>query len=200
VLLQGATCTPGPARARPHLAWLGQNEAAADDLTVYDVAMLGRLPHQGWLQPPSAADHAAVEQALRSTQAWDWRERPLGQLGRRAPARAAGARPGRAGPGAADGRAAGQSRPAAPGRLAATGARLVARGCTVVSVLHELSMALQADDVAVLAQGRLRHHGAAQDAATHRALEQVFDQRIAIHSVAGQWLALPVLAASAPAL
>jgi iron complex transport system ATP-binding protein len=77
---------------------------------------------------------------------------------------------------------------------------LVARGCTVVSVLHELSMALQADDVAVLAQGRLRHHGAAQHAATHRALEQVFDERITIHSVAGQWLALPVLATRAPAL
>ena len=29
---------------------------------------------------PSAADRAAVERALRSTQAWDWRERPLGQL------------------------------------------------------------------------------------------------------------------------
>jgi hypothetical protein len=49
-----------PARARRQLAWLGQNEAAADDLTAYDVAMLGRLPHQGWLAPPSAADHAAV--------------------------------------------------------------------------------------------------------------------------------------------
>ena len=47
------------------LSWLGQNEAAADDLTVYDVAMLGRLPHQPWLAPPSAADHAAVEQALQ---------------------------------------------------------------------------------------------------------------------------------------
>mgnify|MGYP003954668759 CR=1 FL=1 len=54
-------------RAR-QLAWLGQNEAAADDLTVYDVAMLGRLPHQGWMQPASAADHGAVEQALRATQ------------------------------------------------------------------------------------------------------------------------------------
>ncbi|MBS0467612.1 MAG: ABC transporter ATP-binding protein, partial [Proteobacteria bacterium] len=64
---------------------------------------------------------------------------------------------------------------------------------TVVSVLHEISLALQADDVAIIAQGRLAHHGAAQDAATHRALEQVFDQRIAIHQVAGQWLALPRL-------
>ena len=51
----------GPAglleRARA-LAWLGQNESAADDLTVYDVAMLGRLPHQGWMAPPSESTAA----------------------------------------------------------------------------------------------------------------------------------------------
>jgi iron complex transport system ATP-binding protein len=66
-------------RART-LSWLGQGEVGADDLSVYDVAMLGRLPHQPWLAPPSAADRAAVEQALRATQAWDWRERSLGAL------------------------------------------------------------------------------------------------------------------------
>jgi len=73
---------PGRARAQ-RLSWLGQGvagEGSADDLTVYDVAMLGRLPHQRWLAAPSAADRAAVERALRSTQAWDWRARPLGQL------------------------------------------------------------------------------------------------------------------------
>ena len=184
-------------RARA-LSWLGQNEGAADDLTVYDVAMLGRLPHQPWLSPPSGADHAAVEQALRATQAWDWRHRPLGQL------------------------SGGERQRVLLARLLAVQAQvllmdeplanldpphqadwlllvrdLVARGCTVVSVLHELSMALQADDVAVVAQGRMRHHGAAQHAATHRALEQVFDERITIHSVAGQWLALPRLHATA---
>jgi len=62
------------------LAWLGQGEVAGDDLTVHDVVMLGRLPHQPWLAPASAADAAAVEQALRATQAWDWRGRTLGQL------------------------------------------------------------------------------------------------------------------------
>ena len=66
-------------RAR-QLAWLGQNEASADDLTVWDVAMLGRLPHQGWLAPANAQDHAAVQWALQATQAWDWRHRSLGQL------------------------------------------------------------------------------------------------------------------------
>ena len=69
----------GRQRAR-QLAWLGQNEGSAEDLSAWDVAMLGRLPHQAWLAAPSAADHAAVEQALRATQAWDWRDRPLGQL------------------------------------------------------------------------------------------------------------------------
>ncbi len=29
------------------------------------------------------------------------------------------------------------------------------------------------------------------DTLTHRALEQVFDRRIAVHQLVGQWLALP---------
>lgn len=69
----------GRERAR-QLAWLGQNESSADDLTVHDVAMLGRLLYQAWLAPASSADQAPVEHALRSTQARDWRKRPLGQL------------------------------------------------------------------------------------------------------------------------
>jgi iron complex transport system ATP-binding protein len=57
------------------LAWLGQNEQAAPTTCrAWDVAMLGRLPHQPWLAAPAAADLAAVEQALRATQAWDWRD------------------------------------------------------------------------------------------------------------------------------
>ncbi len=68
---------------------------------------------------------------------------------------------------------------------------LVAQGRTVVSVLHEISFALHADQMVVMAQGRITHQGACGDAATHRALERVFEHRIAIHSVAGQSVALP---------
>ena len=68
---------------------------------------------------------------------------------------------------------------------------LVAEGRTVVSVLHELNAALAADTMVVMAGGRVLHHGACGDAATHRALETVFDHRVALHHVAGQWLALP---------
>jgi hypothetical protein len=121
VQLLGRPLARLPARERARqLAWLGQNEGSADDLTVLRRGHAGPPAAPGLAGPPSAADHAAVEQALRTTQAWDWRHRPLGAaVGRRAPARAAGPRPGRAGAGAADGRAPGQPRPAPPGRLAA---------------------------------------------------------------------------------
>ena len=70
-----------PARTRAlQMAWLGQNESTGDDLKVWDVAMLGRLPHQSWLGASSPVDHAAVEQALRATHALEWRERARGPL------------------------------------------------------------------------------------------------------------------------
>jgi iron complex transport system ATP-binding protein len=68
---------------------------------------------------------------------------------------------------------------------------LVAQGKTVVSVLHEISMALHADEMVIMAQGRITHQGACSDTATHRALEAVFDHRIAIHALGDQWVALP---------
>ena len=178
-------------RAR-RLAWLGQNEAAADDLCVYDLAMLGRLPHQGWMQPASPADHAAVEQALRTTQAWDWRERPLSQLsgGERQRVLLARALAVQAQVLLMDEPLANLDPPHQADWLRLVRA-LVARGHTVVSVLHEISLALHADDMLIIDRGQLRPQGAAGDQATHRALERVFDDRIAIHHVAGQWLALP---------
>jgi iron complex transport system ATP-binding protein len=63
---------------------------------------------------------------------------------------------------------------------------LVAEGKTVVSVLHEVSLALLADDIVILRQGRVLHHGACSDAGTRRALEQVFDNRIGVHSFFNQ--------------
>nr|WP_315237207.1 ABC transporter ATP-binding protein [uncultured Albidiferax sp.] len=182
---------PGRQRAQT-LAWLGQGEASADDLTVWDVAMLGRLPHRAWLAAPTAADHAAVEQALRSTQAWDWRERALGQLsgGERQRVLLARALAVQAPVLLMDEPLANLDPPHQTDWLLLVRA-LVARGHTVVSVLHEVSMALQADDMLVLAQGRVQHAGLCADPATHRALEQVFDQRITIQRVSHQWIALP---------
>ena len=72
----------------------------------------------------------------------------------------------------------------------ATARELAAAGCAVVSVLHELHAALAADALVVMAAGRIAHHGPAADPATHRALEAVFDHRVAVHQVAGEFVAL----------
>ncbi|APW42686.1 ABC transporter ATP-binding protein [Rhodoferax saidenbachensis] len=194
-----------PLQSLPHrerarqLAWLGQNETSADDLTVWDVAMLGRLPHQAWLAPPSAADHAAVEQALRATRAWDWRERALGQLsgGERQRVLLARALAVQAQVLLMDEPLANLDPPHQADWLDVVRA-LVAQGKTVVSVLHEITMALQADRLVVMRQGRVTHHGASSDASTHEALMDVFDRRIAVHTIDGQWVALPQLRREMP--
>jgi ABC-type cobalamin/Fe3+-siderophores transport system ATPase subunit len=182
---------PGRVRAQ-QLAWLGQSESSGDDLTVLDIALLGRLPHQPWLGSPSAADYAAVEQALKATQAWEWRCRALGQLsgGERQRVLLARALAVQAQVLLMDEPLANLDPPHQADWLDMVRA-LVAQGTTVVSVLHEISMALQADDLVVMAQGRVTHQGACTDPATHRALTHVFDDRIAIHAVDGQWVALP---------
>ena len=181
----------GRERAR-QLSWLGQNESSADDLTAYDVAMLGRLPHQAWLAPPSPADHAAVERALRATHAWDWRERALGQLsgGERQRVLLARALAVEAQVLLMDEPLANLDPPHQADWLGMARAQ-VAAGKTVVSVLHEISFALQADEMVLMDQGRVMHHGGCGEAATHRALEAVFGHRLTVHQLAGQWLALP---------
>ena len=180
------------------LSWLGQSsgglgEASADDLTAYDVTMLGRLPHQRWLAPASQVDHAAVEKALRTTQAWDWRGRALGQLsgGERQRVLLARALAVEAEVLLMDEPLANLDPPHQTDWLLLAKA-LVASGKTVISVLHEISFALQADEMVVMDKGRVTHQGATSDAATHQALAGVFDHRIAIHRVQGQWVALPL--------
>jgi iron complex transport system ATP-binding protein len=193
VALLGQPLQSYPARARAKaLAWLGQSEAASDDLSVWDVAMLGRLPHQAWLAAPSEADRAAVEQALKSTQAWDWRTRSLGQLsgGERQRVLLARALAVQAQVLLMDEPLANLDPPHQADWLQVVRG-LLARGVTVVSVLHEISMALHSDDMLIMAAGRVTHFGASADATTHRALEAVFDHRITIHPLAGQWVALP---------
>jgi iron complex transport system ATP-binding protein len=174
------------------LAWLGQGEQGADDLSVWDVAMLGRLPHQPWLAAPSAADRLAVEHALRATQAWDWRERPLGALsgGERQRVLLARLLAVQADVMLMDEPLANLDPPHQADWLLLV-RELVSRGKTVVSVLHEIGMALHADQMVVMAQGRVQHQGNCDDARTHQSLELVFDHRIAIHPLGDQWVALP---------
>jgi iron complex transport system ATP-binding protein len=193
VELAGQPLNAVPARQRArHLSWLGQSETSAGDLTAYDVTMLGRLPHQAWLAAPSEADHAAVAHALKSTQAWEWRSRSLGQLsgGERQRVLLARALAVEADVLLMDEPLANLDPPHQTDWLLLAKS-LVARGKTVISVLHEIAFALQADEVVVMDEGRIKHQGTSSDVATHRAIEAVFNERIAVHQLAGQWVVLP---------
>ncbi|NBT91587.1 MAG: ABC transporter ATP-binding protein [Betaproteobacteria bacterium] len=150
-LLGQDVATMNPAYRARSLAWMGQNEPAGEDLRAWDVVLLGRLPHQGWLAGLQAHDLQVAEQALRSTQAWDWRERSMGTLS----------------------------------------------GGERQRVLLARALAVQAPVILMVHNGRLVHQGACADTRTHRALEQVFDQRIAVHTLDGQALVLPRRAARA---
>ncbi|MEY4662637.1 MAG: putative siderophore transport system ATP-binding protein YusV [Pseudomonadota bacterium] len=176
------------------LSWLGQNEMTSDDLRVWDVVMLGRMPHQDWLASPQAHDHAVVETALKATQAWDWRERAMGQLsgGERQRVLLARAMAVQAQVMLMDEPIANLDPPHQVDWLEQVRC-LTAQKTTVISVLHEVGMALHADDMVVMQAGRVVHQGPSDEVATHRAVEAVFNDRIAIHSLNGQWVAVPQL-------
>jgi iron complex transport system ATP-binding protein len=176
-----------------NLSWLGQHETAVNDLRVYDVAMLGRLPHQAWLAAPNAQDHAVVEQCLRATQAWAWRARALGALsaGERQRVLLARALAVQAQVLLMDEPLTNLDPPHQADWLAIVRA-LRAQGKTVISVLHEVSMALQADQILIMADGAVTHQGPSSDPRTHQALQAVFDERIRVLNVQGQYLAVPL--------
>ena len=177
------------------MSWLGQGESSTLDLRVWDVAMLGRLPHQNWLATPSQQDAQMVEAALKATQAWDWRNRTLAELsgGERQRVLLARAMAGNAPVMLMDEPLANLDPPHQVDWLEQVQC-LLTQGTTVVSVLHEIGMALHADDIVVMSEGQVVHHGQASDAATHSAIESVFSQRIRIRTVDGQWVVLPRIA------
>lgn len=194
ISLQGQSLTTLGARQRAlQVAWLGQNETPGEDLMVYDVVMLGRLPHQPWLSGPSDADRASVQEAMQASQCWALRERSLHGLsgGERQRVLLARALAVQAPILLMDEPLAHLDPPHQAAWLDMVRA-LLAAGKTVVSVLHELNMALQADDMLVLQQGRVVHQGACADQETHAAVSRVFEGRVEIHALKGQWIALPV--------
>jgi len=182
----------GPRERARQLSWLGQGEPVPEDLPAADVVMLGRLPHQGWWSAASAQDRQGVEAALKATGAWPWRERLMGQLsgGERQRVLLARALAVDAPTLLMDEPLAHLDPPHQVDWLEQVQC-LKAQGKTVLAVLHDIGMALQADAVVVMQAGRVLHHGPCADPATQRAIEAVFDQRIAIHPLDGRWVALP---------
>lgn len=195
VHLQGRTLSQWPVRERARmLAWMGQGLPDDEALSVDDAVALGRLPHQGWLGWPasSVADRDAIEQALHDTDLLPLRHRALRALsgGERQRAHLARALATQAPVLLLDEPSAHLDAPHQ--RLLAQVLRAQAqRGCAVLSVLHELPLALAADRIAVMQSGALLACGDAADPAVHRAIETVFAQAVRIAQVDGRWTAVP---------
>ena len=182
------------ARAQ-QIAWLEQATATLDSLDfglrVYDIAMLGRLPHQNWLSIPSEEDCGIVEHAMRQTDVWDLRERFFNQL------------------------SGGERQRVLLARLFATQAAILlmdepianldpphqadwlqwqsalsGQDKTSITVLHEIQFALQADNLILLGNKGLHHQGKSDDPLTHQALIDLFDGRIELAKLGNRWVAL----------
>jgi iron complex transport system ATP-binding protein len=187
VMLQGQDVHRArPAERARRLAWLAQQGEVTGELTVRETVELGRIAHLGLGGTPGAADHAAVERAMACTECTAWQSRRLHEL------------------------SGGERQRVLLARVLATEAPLLlldeptthldaphqvalarlfrhlarddspARG--VLTVLHDLPIALQADRLLVLDKGRLRADGAPSDPAVQAELVRVFEGAIRIET------------------
>jgi iron complex transport system ATP-binding protein len=182
------------ARAQ-HIAWLEQASTIPDGLDfglrVYDIAMLGRLPHQNWLSVPSSQDHALIEQVMRQTEVWDLRERFFNQLsgGERQRVLLARLFAVQAGILLLDEPIANLDPPHQADWLQWQTA-LSTQGKTSITVLHEIQFALQAENLILLGKKGIHHQGKSDDPLTHQALIDLFDGRIELTKLGKRWVAL----------
>ena len=177
------------------IAWLAQHSEATGELTVREVVHLGRLPQLGLFAAPGPVDEACVDAAIADAECATWQHRRLHEL------------------------SGGERQRVLLARALATGApwllldeptthldplhqvalvrllrRQASRGRGVVSVLHDLSLALLADRLVVLAGGGIRADGPPGDAALHKALIDVFGGALRIERLGQRWITVAELA------
>ncbi len=173
------------------IAWLAQQSDTQTDLTSREVASLGRLPHTGLFKPLAEADELAVTEALEASESRPWEHRILleqsgGERQRTLLARAL----------AVQASILLLDEPTAhldpPHQVSLVRLmRKLGQQGTVVSVLHDLNLALQADRLVVMADGQIMTAGPSADEGVQAALVSVFGGAISIRQIGSQWLAVP---------
>ncbi len=182
---------PAGARAR-QLAWLSQQSEPTGELTVRETVSLGRLASTGLFGAVTPDDEVRIERAMRDAGCDQARHRRLHEL------------------------SGGEQQRVFVARALAVGAPLllldeptthldppyqvafvrllreqVRAGVTVVSVLHDLSLALLADRLVLMENGRIRADGASDDPDIHRELVDVFGGAVRIVRFDDRWLVIP---------
>jgi len=185
VTLHGKPLTDYAASVRGKaIAWLAQQGETTGELTARETVHLGRLPHIGLFGAPTAIDEAIVDAALAATASTTWQHRRLFEL------------------------SGGERQRVLLSRALATEApvllldeptthldpphqvalarlfRRLASTHTVITVLHDLPLAVQADRLLVMRDGAISGHGECSDAALHAALVDAFDHAIAVTAAA----------------
>jgi iron complex transport system ATP-binding protein len=195
ISLQGRRLAAWPRRERARrLAWLSQT-AAATDLTAAEVVALGRFAHSGWLAHRQADDDAAIERAMIATGSLAWAQRRLSTL------------------------SGGERQRVHLARVLAVEAPVllldepsthldpphqedVARllreqahrgGVSVVSAIHDLSLALTADRLIVLGHRGVVGHGTIREALAGDWLSIAFETRVNVVEHQGVHLWRPAL-------
>ncbi len=195
IFLQDRRLQAWPRRERARrLAWLSQT-APVTDLTASEVVALGRFAHSGWLAHREADDDAATRRAMAATGSLGWASRRLSTL------------------------SGGERQRVHLARVLAVEAPVllldeptthldpphqedVARllrdqalryGVSVVSAIHDLSLALTADRVIVLGHRGVVGHGTVHEALEGDWLSSAFETRVNIVEHDGVHLWRPAL-------